>query len=99
MVISMVRLITNMPLMGIWMSSVACHDPIIQSGQFDADLARTKDRTIGLLQDQAQAPGRQHGVERTLVEMPYQRPLDQHAERAGRYECEDHRDKEIAGEQ
>ena len=82
MVIRMVSAITNMPLIGISIESVTCqraHQPV---RQFDADLARAEHRAVGLLQDQAQAPGREQRVERALVEMAYQRPFDQHAERA-----------------
>ena len=32
MVIRVVSAITNMPLIGIWIESVTCQEPIIQSG-------------------------------------------------------------------
>ena len=67
--------------------------------QFDADFARAEHRAIGLLQDQAQAPGREQRIERALVEMADQRPFDQHAERAGGDERQHHREEEVAGEQ
>ena len=67
--------------------------------QLDADLARTEDRTISLLQDQAKTPGREQRIQRTLVEMPDQRPFDQHSERTGRDERQNHREEEVAGKQ
>jgi hypothetical protein len=67
--------------------------------QFDTDLARTEHRTIGLLQDQAQAPGGEQRIERTLVEMTDQRPFDQHPQRAGRQKRKPHREEEVSGEQ
>ena len=67
--------------------------------QLDADFARAENRAIGLLQDEAEAPGRQQRIQRALVEMADQPPFDQHAERAGGDECEHHREKEVSGKQ
>jgi len=48
-VIRMVSAITNMPLIGIWMESVACHDPIIQSGNSTPTSRAAEHGTVGLL--------------------------------------------------
>ena len=45
---------------------------------FGAREVGVEDRAIGLLQYQAEAPGREQRVERALVEMAYQHPFHQH---------------------
>ena len=51
--------------------------------QLNSDFAGAENRTERLLHDEAQAPGRKQQAERTRIEMPYQRPFDQEAERPG----------------
>src|SRR5258708_13686515 len=48
---------------------------------FRSDFARAEYRTIGLLEDEAQAPGGEQRIERAFIEMAYQPPLDQHTDR------------------
>jgi len=67
--------------------------------QFDADFTRAEDRAIGLLQDQAQPPGREQRVQWPLIEVSDQRPFDQHSERTGGDERQYHRQKEVSAEQ
>ncbi len=81
------------------MLSVTCSEPEHPLRQLDADLARAEHGAIGLLQHQAEAPGRQQRIERALVEMPYQHPFHQHSQRAGCDEGQDHRQEEVAAEQ
>jgi hypothetical protein len=60
---------------------------------------RAEHRPVDLLQDQAQAPGRQQRIQRAPVQVPYQNVFHQHAQQAGGAERQHDRQEEIQAEQ
>ena len=67
--------------------------------QLHADLTRPESRAEGLLHDQAQAPGREQGIERARIEVADEQPFDSQAERARDDERDRHREKEVTAVQ